>query len=67
MIDYFPLKDIGATGAFEVTVLNEDLRKLVHSKTSLGHGRCESQGERDRLAGILKVVLEFLDKKYAPK
>ena len=61
-----PVKDIGATGNFEVTILNEEMRKLVHSKSTMGQGRCESDDERERLASILKVFIEFLEKKYGP-
>lgn len=63
-IQYFPVKDIDATGNFEVTILNEEVRKLIHSKTMMGQGRCESRDEQDRLVSIVQVVVNFLDKKF---
>jgi hypothetical protein len=41
-----PLRDPGATGSFEVTVLESG--DLLHSKKN-GAGKCESPEERDTL------------------
>ena len=60
-IEYYPVKDIGATGRFEITILNTG--KLVHSKATQGLGRCESESERQRLVKILRVFVEYLDAK----
>lgn len=60
-IDYYPVKDIGTTGAFEITILNTG--KLIHSKKTQGLGRCESEAERQRLFKILRVFVDYLDAK----
>ena len=59
-IEYYPVKDIGTTGNFEITILQTG--KLVHSKR-MGLGRCESDAERQRLFKILKVFVDYLDAK----
>jgi len=60
-IDLYPVKDIKATGNFEITLLNTDPPKLIHSKQTMeGLGKCESKEERNRLFKILSVYEEFM-------
>ena len=52
-IEYFSVKDLEATGNFQVTVLSSRPPKVVHCKKTLGMGKCESLEERERLFMIL--------------
>jgi hypothetical protein len=45
--------DAGRTGRFEVTINDQ----LVHSKSTLGHGKCESPAE---LAAITEKIAKLL-------
>ena len=61
-IEWMPVKDIGNTGAFEITLMDLLPPKLIHSKLTAGLGRCETSEERARLAGILDVYIGYVDK-----
>jgi hypothetical protein len=58
------LKDIETTGNFDVVLLNTN--QTLHSKKNVaGHGRCESQQERDRLCKFIGTFCDYLEKKKA--
>lgn len=58
------MKDIGVTGNFEITVMQPNSGdQLLHSKTTLGMGKCESEEERKRLYTFIKMYLNYMDKK----
>jgi len=48
------IHDRGVTGNFEVVVDG----KLVHSKTTMGHDRCESRGSTQRVLGFIKAAMQ---------
>ena len=53
-IEYFPVRDIEATGNFEITILNSEPPKVIHcKKTMQGLGKCETEAERERLCRLL--------------
>lgn len=56
-----PIRDADLTGNFEITL--PATKQLVHSKTKKGMGKCESKEERDKLFAIIKLYLDFLEKK----
>ena len=58
-----PIKDIGVTGNFEITLMQT--KQLVHSKTTQGLGKCESEEERKRLFAFIKIYIDFIEKKRA--
>ena len=63
LFEFYPVKDINATGNFEITLMNTQPPKLLHSKqTQQGLQRCESPEERERLYKILDVFVEFMNK-----
>ena len=45
------VRDPGATGNFEVTLNGV----LVHSKTTMGHGKCTSEAETSRVITAVGV------------
>ena len=45
--------DPGTTGRFEVTVAGE----LIISKATKGHGKCESQSEKDMVIAAVNAAL----------
>ena len=49
-----PIHDAGTTGNFEVTVGD----KLVHSKTTMGHDRCENATSTQK---VIDAVQEAVD------
>ena len=55
------IRDISTTGNFEVTLLQTN--QLLHSKTTQGLGKCESEIERKRLFAFIKIYLSYLEKK----
>lgn len=55
--------DIGVTGNFEITLMQT--KQLLHSKTTQGQGKCESEDERKRLFSFIKIYLDFIEKKRA--
>ena len=62
-IDFFPVKDIKPTGNFEITLLNSNPPKLIHSKQTMENlGKCDSKAERERLYKILAVYDDYLSK-----
>jgi len=52
-LEFQPLKDPGTTGNFEVTILNNNT--LIHSKTTKGQGKAESQAERDAIIAAINA------------
>jgi hypothetical protein len=56
-VKFQPLKDPGTTGNFEITIV--ETGELVHSKSTRGQGKCESNSER---AALCDKIKEFLDK-----
>ena len=60
-IEFEPLKDIGVTGNFEITLMQTG--QLIHSKTKGGLGKCETEQERLRLKSILKLYMEYIKKR----
>ena len=58
-----PIKDMGVTGNFEITLMQT--KQLLHSKTTQGLGKCESEDERKRLFSFIRIYLDFVEKKKA--
>lgn len=58
-----PIMDIGVTGNFEITAMQSGGDQLLHSKSTLGMGKCESEEERGRLFTYIKMYLNQIDKK----
>lgn len=65
MVELEPIKDIGVTGNFEITLMQT--KQLLHSKTSQGLGMCESIDERKRLFALIRIYINYLEKKKAKK
>ena len=65
MVELEPIKDMGVTGNFEITLMQT--KQLLHSKTTQGLGKCESEDERKRLFGFIRIYLDYLLKKAAKK
>ena len=65
MVELEPMKDIGVTGNFEITLMQT--KQLLHSKTSQGLGMCESIDERKRLFALIRIYINYLEKKRAKK
>ena len=49
-------KDEGKTGNFEVTI--KQTGELVHSKSTLNHGRCETAAEVQRVVDRVKAYID---------
>jgi len=47
---------LGTTGNFEVTILSTG--ELIHSKKTMGHGKCESKEEREKIKDKIRKALE---------
>jgi hypothetical protein len=60
-VELEPIKDIGVTGNFEITLVQT--KQLLHSKTTQGLGKCESDEERQRLFKFVKIYLDYAEKK----
>ena len=52
-VDCKPIGDPGATGNFEVTLNGV----LIHSKKTMGHGKCTYKEETDRVINAVAVRL----------
>eukprot|EP01038_Epipyxis_sp_PR26KG_P010001 gene10001-13456_t len=50
------LKDPRTTGNFEVTIV--PINKLIHSKTSRGQGKCQTDSE---IQAVIEQIAEYLD------
>lgn len=50
------LQDFGTTGNFEVFITNNN--SLIHSKTTKGQGRCQSQAE---VSAVIENIHEYLE------
>ena len=65
MVELEPIKDIGITGNFEITLMQTNM--LLHSKTSMGLGMCDLADERQRLFGLIRIYMKYTEKKKAKK
>ena len=65
MVEIEPIKDIGITGNFEITLMQTNM--LLHSKTSMGLGMCDLADERQRLFGLIRIYMKYIEKKKAKK
>ena len=45
------------TQAFEVTANNGQVSKLIHSKLTMGHGKCQSDEELDNILEEVKAMM----------
>jgi hypothetical protein len=63
MVELEPIMDIGVTGNFEITLMQT--KQLLHSKTTQGLGKCESEDERNRLFKFIRIYLDYVQKKAA--
>ena len=43
-----------SSGAFEVTINNSE---LIHSKLTMGHGKCQSDDELDNIIDKIKAAI----------
>mmetsp|Transcript_16461 Transcript_16461/g.29148 ORF Transcript_16461/g.29148 Transcript_16461/m.29148 type:complete len:88 (+) Transcript_16461:27-290(+) len=55
-ISFIPSEDKGATGNFEITIV--ETGKLIHSKTTRGQGRCEKASEVQAVVDEIQAVLD---------
>lgn len=62
-IEVLARQDPWTSGKFEVTVAN----KLIHSHYTKGHGRCETEEERQVIIDYIRLYLSIVKARSNPK